>query len=480
MSRRTWILLATAAALVLGGAVAAALLLGDRGDPEVAVPSGSPAVTSSVAATDAAGTPAPSAPRATATAIAATPTPEPPAEIELAEGDIARVIVDDVRVRSEPRSSAEATDGLSAGEEVAIVGGPEVADGYQWFEVRQGPNGSAGWVASGTHDGPWLARVGNGRLALVMSGTDGGDGQLVTLAPDGSDQRVVAEGSAEMTFTVAWPAWSPDGSELLAVRAGTIEDPGTYRMPADGGELVRMGSSRADAAWSPDGSLIAMGVRGGIELVDEYGESRLIELDLGPPSAVGWAPDGSALVFAATDPDPQIDEPWRLFTVPVDGGEPSPITDHGYYYAAGWSPDGSRIAYFDFTLSAEPPPSLHLVDPDGGNDVAVRELQTWDGSGRTVWSPDGMHLVSHGDREIIAVDAVDGSAETIATLPEGWIGVGTTWAPDGRAIAVVARNDPRPNVAPEYQLSVVNVDGSGMQSILDGARDADWQPVLGP
>ena len=345
--------------------------------------------------------------------------------------------------------------------------------------MRQGPNGAAGWAASGTQDGPWLARVGNGRLAVMLS-TDGEHGQLVTLAPDGSDQRVVAEGTAEISFSIAWPLWSPNGSELLAVRAGTPDEPGTYRLPADGGELVEVGTGRGDAAWSPDGSLVAMGVPDGIELVDAAGESRVIELDLGTPSSVGWAPDGSALVFAATDPDPQIDEPWRLFTVPVDGGDPSPITDHGYYHTAGWSPDGTRIAYIEFTLSALPPPSLHVVDVDGGNDVTVAELRTFDPSGRTAWSPDGSLLVALVDREVTVVDPLDASTETIATLEEGWRAFHAVWAPDGRAIAVVSGNDPARNAAREYQLHLMNVDGSRMQRLVDGGQAVDWQPVLGP
>jgi Tol biopolymer transport system component len=359
------------------------------------------------------------------------------------------------------------------------MSGPEIANGYQWFQVRQGPNGAAGWIASGTQDGPWLARVANGRLAATVS-TDAEEGRLVTIAPDGADPRVITEGTAERSFSAAWPLWSPDGSELLAIRAGPPAQHAVYRIPADGGDLVPIGSGGRDAAWSPDGSLVAMGVPGGIELVGGSGESHIIELPLDSPFSIGWSPDGSALVFAAADPDPQTDEPWRLFTVPVGGGDPKPITGQGYYYTAGWSPDGSRIAYIEFTLSAEPPPGLHLVDADGGHDVKLSDLHTYDDSGHSAWSPDGSLLVAVKEREIAVIDPLEGSTRTVATLPGGWRGLSARWAPDGRALAVVSGNDPGGNAPLEYQLSVANADGGGMQPILDGARRVDWGPAEAP
>lgn len=477
MTRRAWVLAAGATAIALAAGVIVALLVlpGPR-ETSVATP------TSSVAPSLPSGTPpaetrdATIAPTTAATATATASAP-PPAEIELAMGDVVHALVDDLRVRTEPRSDAEASHALSIGEQAVVVGGPEVADGYQWFEVRQGPGGATGWVASGTHAGAWLARVTNGWLAAAVF-TDSSEGRLVAVAPDGSEQRVLAEGTAEASFVTAYPVWSPIGTELLAVRAGTAEERATYRIPAEGGDLQRVGTG-VEGAWSPDGSLVATGVDGGIEVVDASGESRLIEIRLERPFSIRWSPDGSALAFAASNPDPQIDEPWRLFTIPVEGGQPTAITGHGYFYTAGWSPDGRWIAYIEFTLSAEPGPSLHIVEPDGDNDVSLTEVESaYEAYADSAWSPDGSGVLALVDGEIVIVNAVDGSKRTVAALPEGHRGYLAAWSPDGRAIAVVSFTIPARNAPPEEQLIVVNTDGTGMQAILDGPRALDWQPVL--
>ena len=107
----------------------------------------------------------------------------------------------------------------------------------------------------------------DGRLIAFSSVTITADGKLestlMTVAPDGSGERVLARDAAE-------PAWSPDGRRIAyASRAernlracfGKCTPGGEiYVVLADGSEPVRLTTSAAtdrSPAWAPDGGSIA-------------------------------------------------------------------------------------------------------------------------------------------------------------------------------------------------------------------------------
>lgn len=95
---------------------------------------------------------------------AATPTPTPTqAPSAPLVGDIAVTVVDNLRVRSQPRisdDSAKYDPLLPVGTRLYVRAGPVSASGYEWYEVvplamRHRPSG---WVASAGRDGePWIA-----------------------------------------------------------------------------------------------------------------------------------------------------------------------------------------------------------------------------------------------------------------------------------------------------------------------------------
>ena len=106
------------------------------------------------------------------------------------------------------------------------------------------------------------------RIALIRR--DGDDTALFTIAPDGSEPRRIARigewdgypsrypGSSESPELFDVVAWSPDGGRLLySCRGLCLAD-------VDGGEVIRQWDFNADtpntirAAWSPDGSRIAI------------------------------------------------------------------------------------------------------------------------------------------------------------------------------------------------------------------------------
>lgn len=127
----------------------------------------------------------------------------------------------------------------------------------------------------------------------------GGDMQVYTMNPDGSDQRPLPTAAAGMA-----PSWSPDGTQIVFAteRNGNSD---IYTMNADG---------------SNQQALVT-------------GESW----DYAPV----WSPDGTQIAFTSTrDGDPAI------YIVPADGGEPERVSGRNRVAdIASWSPDGQQLVF---------------------------------------------------------------------------------------------------------------------------------------
>lgn len=87
------------------------------------------------------------APTATPTqAATAAPTATKPAGI--AVGATVTVTENSVNLRDQPATSGNVVESLTQGQQLTVIGGPQTADGYTWWQVQDPATGTSGWVAA--------------------------------------------------------------------------------------------------------------------------------------------------------------------------------------------------------------------------------------------------------------------------------------------------------------------------------------------
>jgi Tol biopolymer transport system component len=231
---------------------------------------------------------------------------------------------------------------------------------------------------------------------LVFSSVRGGDRNIWTARPDGTDPRSITAGTA----LDERPSWSPDGSRIAFVSSR-----GGYR-----------------SVWVIDAD-------GG--LPRHICNAQVLD-------TVTWSPDGGALVYAA--PSGRVP---ALFMVPVAGGVPRRIPIPAGATAPSWSPSGDVIAYIAPELAAGTTPArakVAFVSATG----QVPYSPLIDGpslaNGSLAWSPDARMLAGLRDSGGAVADVwvipLEGPARRLAQLPTDRRPRGVTWAPDGKGLII--------------------------------------------
>jgi Tol biopolymer transport system component len=163
-----------------------------------------------------------------------------------------------------------------------------------------------------------------------------------------------------------FPCWSPDGKWIAFTRDMENEKKdwwgyNIFIVPSGGGEPRQITSeshrvSYAGIDWSPDGKHIAYFTQDNtIDLIPEEGgpSKTLVKVDdVDSHWELSWSPDGRKIAYSCKG---------RIYTVPVEGGQPVEVKT-GLDAEANnlsWSADGKTIA---FAATKSDPAELYLME----------------------------------------------------------------------------------------------------------------------
>jgi TolB protein len=243
------------------------------------------------------------------------------------------------------------------------------------------------------------------------------------------------------------PYWSPDGLSFVFVsnRNGPMN---LYRIATSGGAPLRLTSHAGPddtPAWSPDGRSIAFvsEVDGNPEIyplnADGSNQRRLTSdpgLDLHP----NWSPDSRRILFNTSRPSEEPSEPDRIdiCEFPVSGGDLHCFTKGGINTHASWSPDGSMLVFR--RSRGEGKSQVVLLRVATGEIVELTPGDNFDGW--PSWSPDGDRIVFASDRtgefQLFVMNQDGSNLQRVLTMPGRF--TNPRWSPKGDQIPFTGRS----------------------------------------
>ena len=225
----------------------------------------------------------------------------------------------------------------------------------------------------------------NGQIAFTRFSPASG-AAVYALSPDGSGIHRIVKGGGD-------PAWSSDGRRLAYSRSGHI-----YVSDSNGAHARRITGRRpveaVQPAWAPDGRRIVFASRGYIYTVHSDGR-RLKRITSRPfvtnpagkrlkirstDARPAWSPDGTTIAFVHHG-NAGREEVW---TMRPDGSRQRQLThiDSRGWLSPNWSPDGRQLVYARS-------PGLWVINADGSGAHVITTGAGLIERGEPAWSPDG-------------------------------------------------------------------------------------------
>jgi Tol biopolymer transport system component len=234
--------------------------------------------------------------------------------------------------------------------------------------------GKAEITTAGAATDPALQPNGS-RIAYAAQTGGYGSFDIFTSNLDGTGRVRLTQGGENRH-----PAWSPDGRRIAFTRYGILNGAGSgiYVMNADGSAVQYLRAHAMHPAWSPDGSRILYTFNNpvyiNIAVLYTYsvsgGSDRLIFSGIEPSSRAAWSPDGSMIALNVGGGG------GGLYVINADGTGLDVLTDPPLTNPPvrdmnpSWSPDGR------FVVFERNDPFVQYGFPCGTHSIFVRD-RTW-------------------------------------------------------------------------------------------------------
>lgn len=272
----------------------------------------------------------------------------------------------------------------------------------------------------------------------------------VSVPRSSTSTSVPATGSS--TTSTSGPARTT--STTVPVPKGGIVGEGLYVANADGSDVHRVSIVFGQTTWSPDGTRLAYGNGGHLQIVNADGSGRRTIAAADRVVSAEWSPDGAWIAYHSAT------AAGGVYRIRADGSGPPILVDPAGKYGT-WTPDGRVVV----VTRANPGeyPVMVIYDHDGARRVLVSGDAAVSEELRASPSPDGRMVAYMSDR--IMVVAVDGTGARALTDHWGqeYDGSPPVWSPDSHRLAIIDGGDTK----------VLDIDGGGVRTI-PGATNPSW------
>lgn len=266
------------------------------------------------------------------------------------------------------------------------------------------------------------------------------------------------------------PQWSPDGKQILFVRADGDKSQ-LWILPLTGGEAHAITKSEYGAGnprWSPDGKKILYSASipfSAIEGNTPWTYERPGRTKGDEPNFKSMKPEERKKVSAS--PDGSLDEVRAWLARNTNDNNPRVLMRQDLQGELNLQPEESFSHLFVKTV--------------GSDDKDVQLTQGFQNFGSAEWSPDGKFIICHShvlklhpdrdrDNDLWIVDVANKTAKEFFAWP-GYSSSNPSYSPDGTTISFSATSTENRH-APQSQLAVVPATG-GKATLLTASFDRD-------